>query len=66
MQQKLRRNNLLMGTRMNERKPLAKPPTKMTPNEKAISLVLNILLFIGIVVVLLYGGAIADWMNSLG
>lgn len=42
------------------------PPTKMTPTERAISLVLNILLFLGLVVTLLYGGAIADWMNSLG
>lgn len=36
----------------------------MNHNEKAISLVLNILLLIGFVVALLYGGAILDWIDS--
>ena len=41
------------------------PPTEMTPNEKAISLVLNILVFLGFVVALLYGGPIMDWLDNL-
>lgn len=41
------------------------PPTEMTPNEKAISLILNILIVICFVVALLYGGPIMDWLDNL-
>lgn len=41
------------------------PPTEMTPNEKAISLILNILIVICFVVALLYGGPILSWIDTL-
>ena len=50
--------------RRKKLKKLKKEQTIMNHNEKAISLVLNILLLIGFVVALLYGGAILDWIDS--